>query len=217
MPELSGKGIELKLKIHHGPLKSRNESQGISWRLRGLSPLTVATCPDCPSGLPRSQCLTDNPLGQKVMSLALLQTLESLCPQSGPPGRSRASEHIGGAQLGYTGSPPARLLRRCRVTVTAPPQWGPLLRAPLSAGCWWMRLWWQRTRLCAALRMKTQSGAWLSGAAGAPGSLLFSTSPVRSWVGWRPACAREGDSCGMMGRRSWPPPSSSLTPPPATL
>lgn len=44
--------------------------------------------------------------------------------------------------------------------------------------------------------MKTQSGAWLSGGAGVPETLTFSTRPTKSWEGWRPACAREGSARG---------------------
>lgn len=69
-----------------------------------------------------------------------------------------------------------------------------------------MQPWWQRTRLCAALRMKTWSGAWLSGGAGAPGNLMFSTTPTRSWAGWRLACGREGNSYGMTVVQSGRPP-----------
>ena len=86
------------------------------------------------------------------------------------------------------------------------------LRPPLSAGFSWMLPWWQRTRLCAALRMKIWSGAWLSGGAGARRSLTFSTSLTRSWAGWRRACGRGGDSC--RASVPWPQPAwaRSLTP-----
>ena len=54
------------------------------------------------------------------------------------------------------------------------------LRPLLSTGFSRRLQWWQRTRLCAALRMKIWSGAWLSGGAGARRSLTYSTSALSS-------------------------------------